>query len=56
MGFLFNLGDFSRERRLSLALSGLYLFTLSLSSLLFQFTFGTLPSRYREPDKLSDFV
>ncbi len=44
----------SRARRLSLVLSGLYQFTLSLLS--FQFTFGTLPSELREPVNLPDSV
>jgi hypothetical protein len=54
MRFLFR--NFWRARRLSLVLSGLYQFTLSLSLDSFQFMFGTLPSSYRELDYLLDLI
>lgn len=54
MRFLFR--NFWRARKLSLVLSELYQFTLSLLLDSFQFTFGTLPLSYREPDYLFDFI
>jgi len=46
----------ARDRRLELAFAGLYQFTLSFRLLAFQFTFGTLPSEFRDPVALPDFI